>query len=485
MAFGYKRTLTIDHTQVPNTDQSDFPVLVSLTSANLKTVGNGGHVQSSSAYDILFYSDSNLTTQLDHQIEKFDATTGEIVMWVRVPSVSHSTDTVFYMAYGDATISTSQEDAAGLWGSSVKGVYHLGNGSTLSVADGSGNAHNGTNNSATATAGKVDGGAALSGSSQYITLPSTADWNFGTGDFTLSCWFFVDVVSAGYQMLIGKDTDTNRQWTFGVNTGATGETNAVQFGSFGGVNIAVGTNNNSISDDTWYFVCVTRTSGTLQIFLNGVAGMTDPDATDYTGTGQLWLGARQYPGFPQYLDGSLDEVRIIKGAARSADWITTEYNNQSAPGTFITLGSETPLSNDYTLTADQASFTLTGQTTGLKAGRKLTADFATFTETGQTVNLLRGLKISLTHGSFTETGQDALFRRGLRITLTHGSFTLTGQDVTLTPSARRLVAATGLFTFTGYSAVLSGTLTTARASINIAQDNRTIGVSKEARTVYD
>src|SRR5204862_6473613 len=35
----------------------------------------------------------------------------------------------------------------------------------------------------------------------------------------------------------------------------------------------------------------------------------------------------------------LDEVRL-SSSTRSATWITTEYNNQSSPGTFITIGIE-------------------------------------------------------------------------------------------------------------------------------------------------
>jgi hypothetical protein len=38
-------------------------------------------------------------------------------------------------------------------------------------------------------------------------------------------------------------------------------------------------------------------------------------------------------------NGLIDEVRI-SNVARSADWVTTEYNNQNAPGSFITLGTE-------------------------------------------------------------------------------------------------------------------------------------------------
>jgi hypothetical protein len=40
---------------------------------------------------------------------------------------------------------------------------------------------------------------------------------------------------------------------------------------------------------------------------------------------------------PAWLNGSFDEFRV-SGTARSADWIKTEYNNQS--GTFYSVGSE-------------------------------------------------------------------------------------------------------------------------------------------------
>ena len=37
--------------------------------------------------------------------------------------------------------------------------------------------------------------------------------------------------------------------------------------------------------------------------------------------------------------GTLDEVRLST-VERNASWTATEYNNQSSPGTFITIGSE-------------------------------------------------------------------------------------------------------------------------------------------------
>jgi hypothetical protein len=40
------------------------------------------------------------------------------------------------------------------------------------------------------------------------------------------------------------------------------------------------------------------------------------------------------------MNGSIDEGRV-SNIARSADWIKTEYNNQSSPKTFNTVGSWT------------------------------------------------------------------------------------------------------------------------------------------------
>ena len=117
--------MTIDHTKVPST-QSNFTVLVSLTDPALKTVANGGHVANANGYDIGFYADSGGTTKLKWQVEKYDGTTGNLIAWVKIPSVSSSTDTVFYLMYGDSSINTDQSDPPNTWDSNFKAVWHMG-----------------------------------------------------------------------------------------------------------------------------------------------------------------------------------------------------------------------------------------------------------------------------------------------------------------------------------------------------------------------
>src|SRR5689334_23170379 len=53
-----RRTVVIDHTKVPNTDQTNFPLLFSGTYTYLATTGNGGGVTNSNGYDIIFTSDA-------------------------------------------------------------------------------------------------------------------------------------------------------------------------------------------------------------------------------------------------------------------------------------------------------------------------------------------------------------------------------------------------------------------------------------------
>jgi len=52
----------------------------------------------------------------------------------------------------------------------------------------------------------------------------------------------------------------------------------------------------------------------------------------------------------RYFDGLIDEVRV-SSTARSANWITTSYNNQNAPATYLTFGSA-----EADNTAPQATF---------------------------------------------------------------------------------------------------------------------------------
>ncbi|HXA64503.1 MAG TPA: DUF2341 domain-containing protein, partial [Bryobacteraceae bacterium] len=136
-----RKTITIDHTRVSGSSTlTNFPVLVSVTDVNLKTLANGGSVGKADGTDILFTA-SDGSTKLSHQIETYSATTGQLMAWVRVPLLSPSTNTVLFVYYGNGS-AADQQNRAGVWDSNYEGVWHLPNGTTLSGTDSTGNGNN-------------------------------------------------------------------------------------------------------------------------------------------------------------------------------------------------------------------------------------------------------------------------------------------------------------------------------------------------------
>jgi len=126
---GYSRSITIDHTKVGtvnNTDQTNFPLLFAGTYNYLRTTGNGGNVINASGYDITFTSDAAGKTLLPFERESYNASTGAVVFWINVPTVSHTTNTVIYLNYGNSSTSTDQSSKAATWNANYKGVWHLG-----------------------------------------------------------------------------------------------------------------------------------------------------------------------------------------------------------------------------------------------------------------------------------------------------------------------------------------------------------------------
>lgn len=324
MAFSYYKTVTIDHTKVPST-QTNFPVLVSVTDADLKTVGNGGYVQNSSGYDIGFYSDSGLTTKLDWETERYIATTGEVVYWVRIASLSSSTDTVFYMAFGDSGISTDQSNKTGVWDSNFKGVWHLPDGTTLGVTDSTSNANNGTNSGATATTGKIDGGMAVTGG-QYFSVPLGAGF-----PWTLSAWIKPSGTS-GHRGFWGAPYLSTAALEIRLVDG-NNKINILHS------NVSSDyTSSGSASSGSWTKVDVTVDgSGNFNVYINGALDGSYTNATAFSQT-STFIGVRNEYG--EFFEGSIDDPKI-SDSVRSANWITAEYNNQSSPSTFEAFGART------------------------------------------------------------------------------------------------------------------------------------------------
>jgi hypothetical protein len=331
-AFLYSRTITISHTKVPNTDQTNFPVLISGVYSYLATTANGGQVQNANGYDIVFSSDAAAANLLSFEREKYVAATGEVDFWVKIPTLSHTADTTIYLSYGNASVTTDQSTPKQVWDGNYEGVWHFANGTTLSGADSTSNGFNLTNDGSTAAApGQIDGAASFNGSNQYLTNGALS---IAPGSsITISYWCFVAsaTLQAASAFTIGGADIPNRiqahsPWTDKMLYWDYGDYSA------GG---RVSANYASYLDKWSYVTLVYSAASSLHaIYLNGaIAGSgTSSNAPVSTETG---IDIGRWAAFG-YQKGSLDEFRV-SNTARSADWIATEYNNQSSPSTFYSI----------------------------------------------------------------------------------------------------------------------------------------------------
>jgi hypothetical protein len=95
--------------------------------------------------------------------------------------------------------------------------------------------------------------------------------------------------------------------------------------------------------NAWTYVTLASTGsgGTFQgIYLNGALAASNATSVSSIEVGDLVVGAYPNATFygPPYHKGNIDEFRI-SNVVRSASWILAEYNNQSSPSTFATVGS--------------------------------------------------------------------------------------------------------------------------------------------------
>lgn len=343
LAYSFSRSITVDHTLVPNTDQSSFPMLVSGTYSYLATVANGGLVQNASGFDVGFYTSATCASgKLNWETEKYVASTGEVDYWVNIATLSHTTDTVIYLCYDDGTISSDQSNHTAVWNSNFAGVYHFPNGTSLTTNDSTSNALNGTpTNTPTATTGQIDGAMnVVSASNQYSDLGTT----FDPSAVTYTAWVNGTSFPNSYNAVIAHVQSTN-DYSF-LLVKSTGKLNA-EVKTTSGDLAYDGTGINTLSTGTWYFIALTydNVNGLKGYFNGTLDGSKSPSGNLSTGFAASTLIGK-YPSGTFNFNGAIDETRM-SNVARSADWIATEYNtsfipDKSASSTqgFYTMGSQ-------------------------------------------------------------------------------------------------------------------------------------------------
>lgn len=333
--WSYRVKITVDKTKLGGADQSNFPVYVNLNNlpADFHT-----NVNQTDARDIRVTT-SDGQTEVPREVVSYTAASDTGELWFK-GTLSSSTDTDFYIYYGNADATEPAVDSTygrnNVW-SAYNSVFHL--------QESSGSATNsvGSNNGTfagdlpdVARAGKIGKAQDFDGSGDKVT--TTNYIQVGSQDFTISAWMYPD--NGTNRTILSCYWQNGWEFRYGWSGG---DTTALNFLAYdGSEHIVTGETNMPVAN--WYHVVAIRRSNRLYLYCNG--NETDVGAFTYTlstsaSTGPFCIGSYEVAG--TFFDGIIDEAKVLVGTGRAGAWVTAEYNNQNSPSTFYSVGTqETP-----------------------------------------------------------------------------------------------------------------------------------------------
>ncbi len=188
---------------------------------------------------------------------------------------------------------------------------------------------------------------ALDGTGDYITYPSSTDFEFGTADFAIET-FVYPTTTGTYRTIF--DLRSSAGDTGGIILGIS-DVNNLYFFYNGNYRIGpVGT----VSTNTWSHIALTRTSGTTKAFINGVqVGLDYADTNNYAAR-NVRIGAD--PNGNYAFAGFIDDVRISKGVSRYSTSFTPATSPLTGDLSTVLLLHFNGLNNSTTILDDGITY---------------------------------------------------------------------------------------------------------------------------------
>jgi len=320
-----RQKLTIDHSKIDD-DLTDFPVKVIVPSDNpiFNTAKSDGA-------DVRFTA-ADGETLLKFEREVHDTTEKIAVYHVKIPSVSSTSDTDFYLYYGNASASDASSPND-VWDSNYKLVLHMG----PSLEDSTSNGNDGTNYGTTLGLASDGYYRSFDGVNDYIVIPRVV-----SSDFSLL---------GSFSTKQNLSSVTERKWYHGagiIDAEVATVVNDFGMSIYSGGFILAGTGNpdtfletgGGYNDGNTHIATFTRTrsNGNLRLYADGELEDTNTGGTqDLTSPPRITIGCLQ-TGI-NFFNGTISEVRI-SSIARSDAWI--KATSASLHDDLLTFGDEEP-----------------------------------------------------------------------------------------------------------------------------------------------
>jgi len=337
--YAFGETVTLNTTTLGITSNlSNFPALLSIQDNNLiiaNTCTDKVQNPNGPNYDFAFVSGGS---ELYYQVESYDQTTGTLLVWVQIPSLTYATNNTITFYYGSKSPTVTHNTAffANTWASNYLAVFHFNEANyTGSVADGTTGGHTGTTSgmsSADLVTGKIGTAYSFDGSSKKITTNAVSV----TGPFTLSAWIKLGATGLDQKVITNQ---TSSGYASGGYKMAVFTTNLPESEE------GVATNRNSTPNPTafttgvWHYIQTVYTGTTLSTYVDGTQYKILTTSNNPSATTNMYIGVGEGGGTNNFnFNGIIDEPRV-SNVAKTADWLKAEYGNQNNPATFTTVGA--------------------------------------------------------------------------------------------------------------------------------------------------
>ena len=165
------------------------------------------------------------------------------------------------------------------------------------------------------TTAAVSGSILFNGTNQYLSIPTSTQFDFGSDDFTVECWIYPILFNAidGSFMNVGAQSG-GAAWSIRATDTGLLEFTTWSSGSTVAVNITSASG--ALVFNTWSHVAVTRNGSTWNIWVNGVSVATATDASSIGNTGRpAYIAYGFSSGAARYQNCYISNVRWVKGVA--------------------------------------------------------------------------------------------------------------------------------------------------------------------------
>jgi len=148
------------------------------------------------------------------------------------------------------------------------------------------------------------------GTTDYVVQPTSDNYGYGTGNFTIEFWLYLNVVT-GNKTIVSNLTSASS-----TNPHLYMNTSSIRYFTANADRITGG----ALNTGQWYHIALCRASGSTRLFIDGTqSGSTYSDTNNYGATAPLGIGTYWSSGAPvttDTLNGYIDDLRITKGIAR-------------------------------------------------------------------------------------------------------------------------------------------------------------------------